>query len=81
MNNEIKTLSFVKVTMVLKDKMKIQGYNKWKVTLNGEERIVTDKIVKFSALTLEEAVKIIVTEELKSININQKFAEYVEPNG
>ena len=50
-----------------------KGLNDWRFTLGGEEKKVTERRVKFVALTIESGLLMIKRSEIVSIQISQKF--------
>jgi hypothetical protein len=47
--------------------------NKWKCTINGEERIVSSQIVVFHVLALDDIPGCVNQDELQSINIHKEY--------
>lgn len=46
--------------------------NKWKITLFGEERLVTNQVVEFSAFSFESAINGFKQYEVEEVQINWK---------
>ena len=63
----------VQVELTLKRSQEV-GYNKWKVTLNKEERLVTNKRVVYYAVTPMEAAESFEPEEVEEVVITVKYS-------
>ena len=69
-------ITYVEVSGVLKDNTR-EGFDKYRVTLRGEDRLITCKKVCFYSITLEGAVEAITDiSQFESITI-----KYEAPKG
>lgn len=74
MDHKINTFHPVTVTVELKKKQYL-GMNRWVCTIDGGQREVTARIVKWDALNMELAVKSFVPSEVNNVNIKRIIEE------